>query len=117
MPYHSNWKMSETHPAVWQMTAIIDHVKPVARGGPDANTNMIATSMLRNSAKSNWTIKELEWEIQPPVDCREWGGMMSWYVDAVAADPSLRKHGFIRQWSHRGQERGRGSAFFEPEVD
>ena len=34
-PYHTNWKMGETHLAYWRLYPTVDHVVPVARGGPD----------------------------------------------------------------------------------
>ena len=39
----------------------IDHVIPVARGGADDESNVVTTSMLRNSAKSNWLLDEVGW--------------------------------------------------------
>src|SRR5688572_24805578 len=32
-PFHPNWKMSECHVAYWELSATVDHVIPVARGG------------------------------------------------------------------------------------
>jgi hypothetical protein len=39
LPFHTNWKMAETHPAYWELFPTIDHVMPVARGGPDGEAN------------------------------------------------------------------------------
>src|SRR5688500_18562286 len=58
-PAHRNWRMSETHIAYWTLIPTIDHVVPVARGGIDNESNWVTTSMLRNSAKSCWTLQEL----------------------------------------------------------
>src|SRR5580704_11387234 len=60
-PYHRNWKQSETHPAFWELYPTIDHIVPVARGGADDESNVVTTSMLRNSAKSNWLREEVGW--------------------------------------------------------
>lgn len=38
-PYHPNWKMAETHPGFWELFPTIDHVLPIARGGPDTEGN------------------------------------------------------------------------------
>ena len=57
-PYHPNWRTDQTHPAYWELTATIDHLVPVSRGGADSESNWLTTSMLRNSAKANWTIEE-----------------------------------------------------------
>ncbi len=32
-PYHPNWKMAECHIAYWELSATVDHVVPIARGG------------------------------------------------------------------------------------
>jgi hypothetical protein len=48
--------MSETHIIYWALFPTIDHVVPVAREGPDEDKNWVTTSMLRNAAKSNWTL-------------------------------------------------------------
>lgn len=58
-PFHSNWKADACHPAFWQLFPTIDHVVPVSRGGADADSNWMSTSMLRNSAKANLTLEEL----------------------------------------------------------
>lgn len=61
LPFHPNWKMEACHPMWWELYPTIDHVEPVARGGADASANWVCTSMLRNAAKSNWTLSELGW--------------------------------------------------------
>lgn len=58
-PAHPNWEMKRSHFAFWELFPSIDHVVPVARGGADDETNWVTTSMLRNSAKSHWTLEEL----------------------------------------------------------
>lgn len=54
-PFHPNWKMSESHNIYWEFFPTIDHIVPIARGGVNNESNWVCTSMLRNSAKSNWT--------------------------------------------------------------
>ena len=61
--YHPNWKISETHMIYWELCPTIDHLVPVARGGQADENNWITTSMVSNSAKSNWTIEELGWKL------------------------------------------------------
>ncbi|MDF1744952.1 MAG: HNH endonuclease signature motif containing protein [Gimesia sp.] len=61
IPYHPNWKMSECHLMYWQLYPTIDHIKPVARGGVNEESNWVCTSQLKNSIKSNWTLEELDW--------------------------------------------------------
>jgi hypothetical protein len=40
----------------WELFPTLDHVVQVARGGQDEDKDWIKTSMVLNSAKSNWTI-------------------------------------------------------------
>ncbi len=65
-PFHTNWKMSECHIMYWELFPTVDHICPVARGGSDDESNWVTTSMLRNSAKSNWLLSELDWKLFPP---------------------------------------------------
>lgn len=99
-PYHPNWKTEATHPAYWEVGTTIDHLVPVTRGGRDDETNWVTTSMARNSAKMNWTLKELGWTLHPPGDFRTWDGLLGWFLDYTATRPSLRANPSIRQW-HR----------------
>ena len=99
-PSHPNGKMTETHMAFWELLPSIDHVVPIARGGPDIEENMVTTSMLQNSAKSNWTLEELGWTFHPPGKLHDWDGLTDWFIRYVAlhcehlADPYMaRWHG------------------------
>ncbi len=97
-PFHANWKMSECHTMYWELYPTIDHVVPVARGGKDDESNWVTTSMLRNSAKSNWPLAELGWEILPPGDLGEWDGLMNSFVASICDDLSSLVDPFIRRW-------------------
>jgi len=99
-PYHPNWKMTETHLAFWELSATIDHKKPIARGGENAEDNWVTTSMLRNSAKANWTLEELGWELKPPGDVSVWDGLLGWFTRHVGSHPELRQNARIAAW-HR----------------
>ena len=97
-PFHTNWKMGETHLAYWQLYPTVDHVVPLARGGPDDETNWVTTSQLRNSAKSNWLLGELGWTLRPAGDLRDWDGLSGWFLEYVAAHPDLLKVPAIKHW-------------------
>lgn len=97
-PYHSNWKMSECHIAYWQLSPTIDHIVPVARGGADEESNWACTSQLRNSAKANWLLEELGWELHPPGDLREWDGLLHWYVDYANDHAEIKADPWFRGW-------------------
>jgi 5-methylcytosine-specific restriction endonuclease McrA len=97
-PFHPNWKMSECHIAYWELSPTIDHIVPVARGGADDETNWVTTSMMRNSAKSNWTLEELGWQLHPPGDFEQWDGMTRWFLEYLRRDPSHLSENHIKRW-------------------
>lgn len=97
-PFHKNWKQSETHPAYWELVPTIDHVLPVARGGVDADRNWVTTSMVRNSAKSNWTLDELGWRLLPPGSRQEWDGLTAWLIGYIEATPGAQFSAYVLAW-------------------
>ncbi len=99
-PHHPNWRMSETHLAYWRLCPTVDHIVPVARGGPDDATNWVTTSQLRNSAKSNWLLGELGWTLQSPGALRDWDGLSGWFLEHVEAHPDLLGFPAIKSWYH-----------------
>ena len=101
-PAHRNWKMSVSHMAYWELSPMIDHVVPSARGGKDEDRNWITSSPLSNSKKANWTLEELGWELKPPGDLGKWDGMLNWFLEFVNRDKSILEHeyvaGEIKSW-------------------
>ena len=97
-PFQKNWKMNETHLAFWELMPTVDHVVPVARGGVDSEENRLTTSMVRNSAKSNWVLEELGWSVLPVVDDGSWDGLLSWFVRYVGSHEDLLKEAYVRRW-------------------
>jgi 5-methylcytosine-specific restriction endonuclease McrA len=98
-PAHPNWKMSESHIAYYELFPSIDHVVPVARGGTDSEANWVTTSMLRNSAKSNWTLEELGWSLHEPAT-DDWDGLVGWCSTYLARHPQYLEDKCIKRW-HR----------------
>jgi hypothetical protein len=97
-PAHPNWKMSESHIVYWELFPSIDHVVPVARGGADDESNWVTTSMLRNSAKSQWTLEELGWSLLPAsTDCT-WDGLTRWADDFLRQHPKYKADKYIARW-------------------
>ena len=94
-PTHSNWKMSETHMAYWELSAMIDHVVPIARGGKDDESNWVTSSPLSNSQKANWTIEEMNWELKSPGIIEEWDGMLNWFIEFIDTDKSILEQKFV----------------------
>lgn len=97
-PAHPNWKMAESHFAFWELFPTVDHLHPVARGGADETDNWLTTSMLRNSAKSNWTLEELGWELHAPGDPVEWDGLTRWFLEMTNRDGALLSNPYLRRW-------------------
>jgi hypothetical protein len=96
-PYHPSWKTAATHPAFWELGATIDHVIPVTRGGDDDESNLVTTSMPRNSAKMNYTPQELGWTLQKRGNFDEWDGLLRWFLQFTATNPGLRRDD-LRRW-------------------
>ena len=97
-PFHTNWKMSETHPAFWELFPTIDHIVPVSRGGSDAFENLVSTSQLRNSAKSNRLIEELGWRLFPAGDPGDWDGLTGWCLQFLSLNPQHLADRYIKSW-------------------
>ena len=96
--YQRNWKMSETHMIYWDLCPTIDHLVPVARGGQDIEENWITTSMIRNSAKSNWTIEEIGWELHNKGELKNWDGLVSYFLELIDKNPDYEKDSYILNW-------------------
>lgn len=107
-PFHANWKMTECHMAYWELVPTIDHIIPVARGGSDDESNWVTTSMVRNSAKANWTLEELGWELRPPGSLAEWDGLVRLFIDWVGADEELRRTEYFGRWHLNALEAMKG---------
>jgi hypothetical protein len=108
-PFHPNWKISETHPAYWELFPTIDHVLPLTRGGADREANWITTSMLRNAAKAHWTLEELGWSLWPSGSLAEWDGLTRLFLEFINSDRSLLEDRYLRRW-HTAASRVRAFA-------
>jgi 5-methylcytosine-specific restriction endonuclease McrA len=97
-PFQKNWKMMECHFAYWQLSPTVDHIIPVARGGVNEDSNWVTTSMLRNSAKSNWLLEELGWELYPAGELKEWDGLIHWFIDYAKNHQEIMNVPFIFKW-------------------
>jgi hypothetical protein len=97
-PFQTNWRMDACHFAFWELFPTVDHVLPVSRGGPDDESNWITTSMVRNSAKANFTLDELGWSLREPGNIQEWDGLTRWFVDQARADRAILLDVYFRQW-------------------
>ena len=99
-PFHRNWKTSACHIAYWQLLPTIDHIVPVSRGGENVEENWVCTSQLRNSAKSNWLLKELGWSLHGKGNLDKWDGMINWYISFLDTNPHYLENKYLHAW-HR----------------
>jgi hypothetical protein len=97
-PYHRNWKQSLTHPAYWTHSPTIDHVIPLARNGPDDESNIVTTSMLHNAAKGNWLPNELGWPAERAPICSNWDGLLPWFCREYERNEELRHEPSLQRW-------------------
>jgi 5-methylcytosine-specific restriction endonuclease McrA len=96
--YHRNWKMSDTHMIYWDLFPTIDHLNPIARGGQNDFDNLITTSMIRNSAKSNWTIEEIGWKVHAQGHLDNWDGLVNNFIELTEKNPDYEKDNYVRDW-------------------
>lgn len=107
-PYHRNGKSEITHIAYWSHLASLEHVEPVATGGPEAEDNWITTSMARNMVRSRFSLAALDWTVKPRAPLSDWDGGVGAMLDLLRAYPHLlddEKHGMaLRQWQRWAKE-------------
>ncbi|TDN97821.1 hypothetical protein DET65_4440 [Sunxiuqinia elliptica] len=96
--YHRNWKMSETHMIYWELFPTIDHLLPVARSGKDTEENWITTSMIRNSAKSNWAIEEIGWKLYDKGNLNEWNGLIDYFINLTDKNVNYTEDKYVMDW-------------------
>ena len=96
--YQKNWKMAETHMIYWQLYPTIDHLVPIAKGGYDSESNWITTSMIRNSAKANWTIEELGWKLYEKGSLEIWNGLVDYFIELTNKNPNYENDRYVREW-------------------
>jgi len=69
-----------------------------SEGGPDDESNVVTTSMVRNAAKGNWLPSELGWpsERTPVRAC--WDGLLPWFCREYERNERLRRERSLQQW-------------------
>lgn len=99
-PFHPGWKRGVVHPAYWDLYPTIDHIIPVARGGPSDPwpENWVTTSMRRNAAKADWTLDELGWSIHPAGSLADWDGLLHWFLEYLDRDTGAATVPVLRRW-------------------
>jgi hypothetical protein len=97
-PYDAHWAMNRCHIAYYELFPVLDHVKPIARGGEDTEENLVTTSTLRNSAKANFLLEELGWRLLKISELNYWDGLTGWFVDMVKDDDDALEDPFCGGW-------------------
>jgi len=82
----------------WDLFPTIDHLIPIARGGQDNDSNWITTSMIRNSAKSNWTIEEIGWTLHQKGQLDNWDGLVKYFLDFTDKNPGYENDNYVSDW-------------------
>ena len=90
--------MAESHFVYWELFPTIDHLDPAARGGQDTSDNWVCTSMVRNSAKSSWTLAELKLDLHPRGNLAEWDGLTKWLRRCNNAPSGMDYFGLSEKW-------------------
>lgn len=84
-PYQANWRPAETHPAYNARATTLDHVVPVAWGGPQKDpANLVTSCWPCNRRKGDLRLEELGWELRDPASS-EWDGLLGLYQRAYTA--------------------------------
>lgn len=74
LPFHPNWKFTESHLIYWTLSTSLEHVVPFARGGADEPANFVTTCYACNDARGDLLLHEIGWALQPIVET-EWQGL------------------------------------------
>jgi hypothetical protein len=78
-PFHPNWKKSVAHRLYWDISASLDHVVPVSRGGPWNEPENLVTACSRcQYQKRNLPLDVLGWALRFPA-ATSWDGGVSRY--------------------------------------
>ena len=98
LPYQEHWDTEKCHMAYWDYSPTMDHIDPISRGGRDKESNWITTSMMGNSAKSIFTIEQLNLHLYPEGDIREWDGLSKLFIEIVETYPELKQLSGVKDW-------------------
>ncbi len=96
-PEHSNYLMSETHIAWWELFPSLDHLTPVARGGVDTDDNIVLCASTTNRDKHNWLLEELGWQLHARGDMNQWDGLLKVATALIAKRSELLDDDYIKQ--------------------
>lgn len=98
-PFQNNWKTDACHFGYYELFPTVDHLIPVSRGGSDDEDNWVSTSMLKNTAKANFTIEELGWRLHPSGELSQWDGLTGWFMRQVPQISEDAMSPYLRRWA------------------
>lgn len=84
-PCHPNWKFTNTHPAYLVLSATLDHVVPIARGGSDDLSNIATACWRCNSIKGAWLLDEIRWTLKE-APSEPWDGLVGLFVRCMESN-------------------------------
>ena len=76
----------------------MDHIIPISRGGTNDPSNWATTSVKGNSAKSIFTLEQLNWHLHTQGDIHEWDGLSGLFVALVEKEPDLKHINGVSGW-------------------
>jgi 5-methylcytosine-specific restriction endonuclease McrA len=97
-PYHQHGKLEVCHTAYWELMPTIDHILPTSKGGTNNDDNLVTTSMIKNSAKSIFSLDELGWTLYPNGNLEEWDGLVNWFLEFIKENKQLLDDNYINDW-------------------
>ena len=54
--------------------------------------------MIRNSAKSNWTLEELGWKLSKQGITEDWDGLLSYFLKLTEVNSIYLENKYISEW-------------------
>ena len=103
-PYHAHWKVSDCHLAFWYLMPSLDHIVPVALGGPDDMSNWAATAGFRNQAKGLASLEDMGWTLHDAGKIEDWDGMSRQFLEIVGKHEELLDDKMIKEWYNATKE-------------
>ena len=98
LTFESNGETFESLVIYKDFQPSLDHIKPISRGGEDKPSNWATTSVKGNSAKSIYTLEQLNWHLYPEGDICEWDGLSRLFVEMVDKEPELKRIQGVSGW-------------------
>ena len=83
LPFHPNWKFSESHLIFWTHSTSLEHVIPFARGGADEPSNFVTSCYACNDARGDLLLEEIGWSLKPIAET-DWRGLTEYLADLKA---------------------------------